>query len=355
LGTSDHVSMMKGGSIAWNSWRAENSTIRPDLSDVDFESHIHTYKHLYDTPLFEGFNLSGANLNRISARNSRFIRCTFDGSEINYGDLCFSHFTQCSFRDVSMRVTKMGSTSFIDCTFDQADLAYSSAEDTDFSKSRILNSSLNSMMLIKTNFSSTVIDNTSVYGISAWDLIVHGSSQRDIIISDDDNIMTVDNIEIAQFVHLLLRNAGIREVIDTITSKVVLILGRFTPDRKAILDELRDRLRKRNYVPVLFDFKGPRSRDLTETISTLAHLSRFVIADLTEPRSIPQELATIVPQLPSVPVQPIIAAGHTPFGMFEHFERYPWVLAVREYRDHELSEVVQAIITACEDAKAQGK
>ena len=63
-----------------------------------------------------------------------------------------------------------------------------------------------------------------------------------------------------------LNNKKIREVIDTITSKLVLILGRFTPERKAILDALRDTLRERNYLPVVFDFDKPASRDLTETV-----------------------------------------------------------------------------------------
>jgi hypothetical protein len=35
-------------------------------------------------------------------------------------------------------------------------------------------------------------------------------------------------------------------VIDAITSKLVLILGRFTPERKTILDAIRDELRKRD-------------------------------------------------------------------------------------------------------------
>ena len=51
----------------------------------------------------------------------------------------------------------------------------------------------------------------------------------------------------AQFIYLLLHNEKIREVIDTITSKAVLILGRRTPARKAVLDAIRDELRRRNY------------------------------------------------------------------------------------------------------------
>ena len=140
-------------------------------------------------------------------------------------------------------------------------------------------------------------------------------------------------MKVAQFIYLLLNNKEIRDVIDTISKKVVFILGRFTAERKAILDALRDELRKRNYSPVVFDFEKPASRDITETVSTLAHMARFVIADITEPRSIPQELQSIVPHLPSVPIQPLMQSLDREYGMFEHFPRYPWVLPIYRYRD----------------------
>jgi hypothetical protein len=140
--------------------------------------------------------------------------------------------------------------------------------------------------------------------------------------------ITVDNIEVAQFVYLLLHNEKIREVINTITSKAVLILGRFTDERKAVLDALREELRKRDYLPILFDFEKPRTRNTDETITLLARMARFVVADA---KSVLQELRAIVPDLPSVPVQPIILAMQEEPGMFDFYQNFRSFLGVHRY------------------------
>src|SRR5450759_2974224 len=206
--------------------------------------------------------------------------------------------------------------------------------------------------MVRTSFSEASLEGCRVFGASIWEVEVGGANQSNLRIneSDHDPTITTDNLEVAQFIYLLLNNQNIRHVIDTITSKIVLILGRFTPERKAILDAIRDELRKRDYTPVLFDFEKSSSRDITETVSTLAHMARFVIADITDAKSIPQELMAIVPALPSVPVQPLLLASQREYGMFEHFKRYPWVLEPYLYEDQDglLAAITDKVIGPAE-------
>lgn len=125
----------------------------------------------------------------------------------------------------------------------------------------------------------------------------------------------------------MLNSAKIRNVIDTIGKKGVLLLGRFTCGRLAILERLRDELRKRDFVPMVFNFDRPDTKDFTETVRLLAGLSRFVIADITNPRSAPLELQAIVPEY-MIPFVPILEKGEEPFAMFKDLwlKHRAWVL-----------------------------
>ena len=143
------------------------------------------------------------------------------------------------------------------------------------------------------------------------------TKQRNLVITDrGEPEVTVDNIEVAQFVYLLLHNEKIRDVIDTVSRKGVLLLGRFTEGRMAVLDRLRDELRKRGYLPIVFNFDKPETKDFTETVRLLAGLSKFVIADITNPKSAPLELQATVPEI-MVPFRPIIEEGEKPFSMLQ--------------------------------------
>ena len=124
---------------------------------------------------------------------------------------------------------------------------------------------------------------------------------------------------------------------------------------------LRDELRQHNYSPVVFDFEKPVSRDLTETVSILARLSRFIIADITDPSCIPQELYAVVPDC-IVPVQPLLSSQpifidgneveRRPYSMFKDLQRrYHWVLPTYRYQDTDqlLSSIKEHIIKPAEE------
>jgi uncharacterized protein YjbI with pentapeptide repeats len=233
---------------------------------------------------------------------------------------------------------------------DGADLSEANFNDADLSFANLSWSNIS-----ESNLSQANLTGCRIYAISAWKMKLEGATQKNLIITDwDEPTITVDNLEVAQFIYLLLNNPKIRDAIDTVAKKAVLILGRFTPERKAVLDALREALRQHNYLPILFDFEKPASRDITETISTLAHLARFVIADITDAKSVPQELMAIVPTLPSLAVQPLILASQLEYGMFEHFTRFPWVLPVYLYQDQTslLASLNEHVITPAEQ-KAQ--
>ena len=191
-----------------------------------------------------------------------------------------------------------------------------------------------------------------VYGVSAWGLKLNRARQQNLVITPkDEPTITVDNIEVAQFIYLMLHNEKIRDVTDALTSKAVLILGRFTDERKAVLDALREELRRHAYLPILFDFNVPAARDVTETISLLARMARFIVADLTDPSSIPRELGAIVPHL-ATPVQPLVEGASQPYAMFKDYWKYDWVLPVYRYEgvEHLLATLAEKVI-----APAEGK
>lgn len=284
-----HLARLKLGVTAWNAWRRRYPKVLPDLSRA----------LLVDLDL-RGINLAGAHLARTNLRQTTLSRANLTRANLERADL----------RAASLRRAKLDYANLTSAILRHASLAEVSVE-------------------------GATLTGCEIYGIAAWNLRGTPRDQSNLVIraAREDPVVTVDDLEVAQFVYLLLHNEKIRSVIDTVGRKAVLILGRFTAERKAVLDALRDALRARGYVPMLFDFEQPSSRDLTETIVTLGHMSRFIIADLTDPRSVPQELTAIIPDLPSVPVAPLVLASQKEYGMFEHWKRYPWVLPILRYKN----------------------
>jgi hypothetical protein len=320
MANDEHVALLKKGVKAWNAWRDENPNIRPDLSEAALDGADLTRA-----------NLRGAFLNRADLSYAKLAEANLTGANLSGADLTGANLSGAILRRAFLVNAILGGAILREAKLGGASLNAAILIGTDFSWAKLGGADLTCAGLIETDFSGADLTDCRIYGVSAWRLKLEGVKQENLVITPaDEPTVTVDNIEVAQFVYLLLNNQKIRDVIDTITSKAVLILGRFTDERKAVLDALREELRKRDYLPILFDFSVPARRDITETISLLARMARFIIADLTDPSSIPKELEAIVPGL-AVPVQPLLEGASEPYAMFKDYWKYDWVLPVYRY------------------------
>jgi uncharacterized protein YjbI with pentapeptide repeats len=296
-----------------------------NLTRADLASSAFNDANLTDVHL-AGANLVGAKLAGATLKNANLSDANLSGADLRNADL----------RNANL---------FGACLI-EADL-----RDSNLTAANLLEANLCHATLVRANLQRAILTGCTVYGISTWDVNLAGALQENIIITPEGQPMIqVDQLDIAQFIYLLLNNIEIRHVIDTITSKVVLILGRFTKERKPLLEGIRERLRAHGYVPVLFDFDKPNSQTTMETITTLAGMARFVIADLTDAKSILQELRGIVPERPSLPVQPLLLKGQYEPGMIDFFRQFPWFLTIVMYKspDELLVSLQERIIDPAE-------
>jgi len=371
----DCIDEKLAGILKWNQWRKDFPDVQPNLESIDFRGRgWHPSKRpgidLSSSNLmkanfteaqlnyadFSNSNLIKAKFNKAIIRNSKFINCELRSTNFEWSVLnnsvftganhaaAFAHtsmtgvvFDNCNLRSSSFIEANLKKASFKGADLTSAYLTDANLLDADLSNANLSKANLQRISLVNTTIEGAVITEAKIHGISAWNLKGTPKVMNKLLItSDDESAITVDDIDIAQFIHLLLKREKLRNVIETITSKAVLILGRFTTERKEILDLLADELRKYDLLPIIFDFEKASSRDFTETIKVLAGLSFFVIADITKPRSIPQELSETIPDY-RIPFIPIIAKGETPYAMFQDFvQKFYWIYPTFEYDSKEV-------------------
>ncbi|MET0647109.1 MAG: pentapeptide repeat-containing protein [Pyrinomonadaceae bacterium] len=390
MAKQEHLDILSQGVDVWNSWRRENAQVRPDLSGAGLSQAKLRHADLHGADL-NGTDFREADLRQANLREANLSKANLGDANLMWADFRKANLTQADLSGVSLREASLSEAdlreadlrradlqetdlnkadlrgadlrhaylyeadlrhadlrgahlveaylhgaSLIGANLGEADLTGANLNEANLSGANLSKAELGMAVLVGTNLHGATLVGCSIHGVSVWRVDLGEAEQRDLVVSGfGEPTVTVDNLEVAQFIYLLLNNQKIRDVIDTITSKAVLILGRFTEERKAVLDAVREELRRRDYLPIQFDFDKPSSRNLTETVSTLAHISRFIIADITDAKSIPQELQRIVPDLPSLPVQPLILSSQYEYAMFKDFKDYPWVLPPYRYQSTE--------------------
>ena len=367
MANEQHRQILSHGVPVWNQWRFDNPQVRPDLVDVSFRT---------SSPSMLGIDLSEANLQEADLQGADFYRAWLVGTDFSgarlenaiFGEATLggAKFRNCDLREANFMKAHLFEADFTganltgakfygaflektilngqcllgewfesanlkDALLGGADLSGANLrgadlQGTDLRKAVLCHADLQGARLIETQVEGADFSGALVHGISVWAMKGTPKNQEGLrITSQSEATVTVDDLDVAQFIYLLLTREKLRNVIDTITSKAVLILGRFTPERKAILDAIAEELRTHHLLPIVFDFEGSSERDLTETIKILAGMSLFVIADVSNPKSSPLELQATVPDY-QIPFVTIIQEGEAPFAMLDDLKKYDWVL-----------------------------
>ncbi|MEP6947727.1 MAG: pentapeptide repeat-containing protein [Ginsengibacter sp.] len=281
----------------------------------------------------EGASLIGTYLHSSDAREANFTNTKILGS-----NLCWSKFHRAVFR--SAKVISSGLVG--------ANLNYCNLSNADFTDSDLIQCSL-----VGTDLTGCTLNGARVFGASVWN--IHGEPREQtglVVTPSGEAAVTVDDLELAQFIYLILNNGKLRGVIDTITSKAVLILGRFGK-RMKIIAEMRTALRRKGYAPIVFDFEVTSSKNLSDTIKLLAQMARFILVDVTDPQSAPYEIGIIsMMNLISTPLVPLIEGEQKPFAMLEDILRQNWCTELHRYKHPEhLATIFETDILTSAEAK----
>jgi uncharacterized protein YjbI with pentapeptide repeats len=303
-------------------------------------------------------NLSGASLVRANLSGANLSRATVLKTNLGEANLSGANLSGANLSGANLILALAFRVDLFEADLSKADLSGASLfaanlSNADLSGANLSETNLRAANLLATDLTGADLTGCRIYGVSAWDVATDGETKQTglIITPDDQPAVMVDDLQVAQFIYLLLDRKKIRNVIDTVTRKGVLLLGRFEDGGLALLQALAAWLRRPEnggYLPLLFDFPRPESKTYTDTIRTLASLARFVIVDLSGP-SVPQEITTTV-DLYEIPFVPVLDKKRKGWSMFKDFLVKERVLKPVRFtdQDHLLELLAEEVITPAE-------
>lgn len=303
----------------WNKWRKDNPDIKVDLARAGLNN----------------LNLRMVNLRGAYLNGANCVHTSFGQADFREANLCGAALVQACLIEADLRGADLNKANLFGADLRYANLSGATLRGANLSGAQLnyatlrdvnlTDADLSCATLVSTDLQGATLNNSRVYGVSAWNVNLKEAKQHQLIVTQEgEPTVKVDSLEVAQFVYLLLENANLRTILDTIGQKAVLILGRFGEGGIEVLHTIAEGLRESGYLPMIFEFARPADKTYTETVRTLAGLARFVVVDLSGP-SVPQELYATIPHT-KIPFVPILEKGMRPYSMFVDLLEYEWVL-----------------------------
>lgn len=369
-GNERHLAILKD-SLArrsprlWNRWRAQHPSVVPDLRGLwlagGFLRGFDLTRVRLDAADLERTDLAGVHLERASLKDARVRYANLsnvraDGSNLSGADFRGATLAQGSFtRATCLPGTSTLGTSFIHANLREADFTGAMMRDARLSDADLTLALFDRADLRGALLNDAVLDRTSLAGAMLGGAHIYGTFVRGVRVDDRTDqkglfldvhvvwerggprrnrrtsqlemieFVEVDDIQLAQFHNIVDEWGSVGRLLAATTQRVVLILGRFRPRRKRVLQALADALRRRGKIAVIFDFPSPMDREISDTVRFIAGMSQFIVVDMTDASSVPLELQATIPEL-MVPVLPIVQSGRPIFSMFTDLQRrYAWI------------------------------
>jgi Pentapeptide repeats (8 copies) len=181
MANDEHVAMLKQGVATWNAWRDENPYIRPDLS--------------------------GANLHRASLEGGALHAAHLNGADLGRAHLSAANLSGADLSEAYRRNANLGG----------ADLSRANLSLADLKGADLVRATL-----VDTNLTGADLTDCRIYGVSAWRVKLEKAKQQNLVITRaDEPDITVDNIEVAQFIYLMFHNEKIRKCVPGYSSVIL--------------------------------------------------------------------------------------------------------------------------------------
>ncbi len=374
MANKEHLSILKQGIVAWNQWREKNTDIEPDLGRADLNradlrgvrlNRVHLVgvnfrgatliganlagAYLLGADL-EGAKLNGADLIKARLNGARLSGADLRGARLNGVNLTGADLTGVNLSGATLRGADLSGVNLFGADLDGANLAEAKLKgadligtdlsgvnligadltganlnEADLFGANLKGANLGRANLVETNLIEANLTNCYVYGVSVWNIKGKPREQLNLVITpSDEPTITVDDLEVAQLIYLLLNHTRLRTVVSSVTDRGVLILGHFNGAGLEVMQSIATKLREMKYIPITFNLDRSLDRDCAKAVQTLASLSRFVIVDVGG-TSIPQEFYSTIPNV-KIPFVPIIERSKDIRPLPSSLLEYPWVV-----------------------------
>jgi uncharacterized protein YjbI with pentapeptide repeats/DNA-binding XRE family transcriptional regulator len=220
-----HLSMLKKGVRAWNSWRNNNPDVIPQLSG------IHLKKGEFDN--LDGYNLDYANLagfrsafisiqyaslieanmEKADLTGGSFIGSNFLGANLKKINILYTCFNRAIFRETNLSKACIVNSDFIEVSFEKAcmekivfsqvNLSGANLKQANLESAKFTEVQLREANLNKASLKKAFLDTCSVYGSTFLETNLDDTITEKVFISPQGfEGITVQDLALAQFTYL---------------------------------------------------------------------------------------------------------------------------------------------------------